>query len=102
MNYLAVKNCRRDLRPSVGRSRVHAGKSFYSFHCPIVMCDVVNESAVEAVNGTHVSTTKPSRALRDRVEHRLGICRRTADDVEHFAGGSLVFERFLQLPFARL
>ena len=42
------------------------------------------------------------RSLDDRVEHRLQVDRRAADDAEHLAGRSLVFERLLQLALARL
>src|SRR6516165_4328581 len=33
----------------------------------------------------------------DRIEHRLQMARRPADDVENFGGGGLLLERFVQL-----
>ena len=49
-----------------------------------------------------IATTEPSRGLDDRIEYRLDVGWRTADDVEHVARGSLIFERLLQLSRARL
>src|SRR5215831_7684547 len=43
-----------------------------------------------------------SRALHDCIEHRLHFSGRTADDIEHVAGGRLILERFLQLGCTRL
>ena len=62
----------------------------------------MNELPVEAEHVTELSIAEPRRALRDRIEHRLDIGRRAADDVEHLARRGLVFERFLQLALARL
>src|SRR5215472_769702 len=41
-------------------------------------------------------------ALNNRIEHRLGICRRSGDDVKHLARRSLMFERVGQLALLRL
>ena len=40
---------------------------------------------------------KPGGRLDQRVEHRLQIERRAADDLEHVGGGGLLLERFAQL-----
>ena len=45
---------------------------------------------------------QPRGTFDNRVEHRLGIRRRPADDVENFAGRSLMFERFGNFALLRL
>jgi hypothetical protein len=41
----------------------------------------VEEPAVEAVDEAILSIAEPRRALRDHVEHRLDVGRRSRDDV---------------------
>ena len=43
----------------------------------------------------HLGVTKPDSGLNQRVEHRLQVEGRPADDFQHVAGRGLVFERFL-------
>jgi len=45
---------------------------------------------------------QPCGTRCDRIEDRLHIRCRTADDVQHIGGCNLVFERFLQLAGLRL
>ena len=44
-----------------------------------------------------IGAAKPARRFGHRVQHRLHIGGRAADDVEHLAGRGLVFERLLQI-----
>src|SRR5262249_4407518 len=41
-----------------------------------------------------INPTNPRRALNDRIERRLHIRRRAADDAEHFGGRRLMFQSF--------
>ena len=43
-----------------------------------------------------VSLAKSSRRLKQRVEHRLQIESRAANDLEHVGGRGLLLERFAQ------
>src|SRR5262249_29363193 len=56
--------------------------------CPIKRC--------------HLSCAKASRRLDQRIEHRLQIEGRTADDLEHVCGGSLLLQRLAELLRALL
>src|SRR5262249_35272900 len=44
-----------------------------------------------------INPTNPCSALDDRIEHRLNVCRRAADDAEHLGGRGLVLQSLLQL-----
>ena len=46
---------------------------------------------------TRFCAGEPRGGLDDRIEHRLQIEGRAADDLEHIAGCSLVFERFFEI-----
>ena len=45
-----------------------------------------------------IGVAEPRGGLDERVEHRLQIEGRAADDLEHVAGRGLVFERLLRSP----
>src|SRR5262249_7372253 len=49
-----------------------------------------------------LGVAEPLRGLGDGVEHGLDIRGRTRDDVENFADGGLIFQRFSDLARARL
>jgi hypothetical protein len=49
-----------------------------------------------------ISLQKPDGAVDDRVEHRLDIGLRAADDAQDIAGGGLLVERRRQLTVASL
>ena len=49
------------------------------------------------VDRRYVRLAQPRRRLDQRVEHRLQIERRAADDLEHVGGGGLLLQRFAQL-----
>ena len=49
------------------------------------------------MNRRHVGLAQPGRRFDQRVEHRLQIEGRAADDLEHVGGGGLLLQRFAQL-----
>ena len=71
------------------------------------ICDVLRRKAVagdEMVeprpgkpDGHPVGLAKTRRRLDQRIEHRLQIEGRAADDLEHVGGGGLLLQRFAQL-----
>jgi hypothetical protein len=67
---------------------------------------VVRHSAVDLAiadkNRCGITVAKPARRFGHRVQHRLYIGRRAADDVEHLTGRGLVFERFFEVARAGL
>ena len=56
----------------------------------------VNVAVPARVDRRHVRFAQPRRRLDQRVEHRLQIERRAADDLEHVGGGGLLLQRFAQ------
>src|SRR5262249_50842685 len=56
----------------------------------------VEELAVEPVDKTELALTELRRALRNHVEHRLGVHRRATDDLEHVGGSNLLLTRLFQ------
>ena len=48
-------------------------------------------------NADHVRLAQPRRRFDQRIEHRLQIEGRAADDLEHVGGGGLLLQRFAQL-----
>ena len=72
--------------------------------------DVIHEFAREAVglgaiedsvflagDGRLVGIAEPGRRFDKRLQHRLQIESRAADDLEHVGGGGLLLQRFTQL-----
>src|SRR5215831_9459965 len=58
-----------------------------------------------SVKPAHVAELSPAElgsGLCYRIEHRLEISGRSANDTEHIADCGLIFERLLKLPLARL
>src|SRR6516225_8806088 len=51
-------------------------------------------------DGSPIRAAKACRRLGERVEHRLQIKGRAADDLEHVGGGSLLLQRVGQLARA--
>ena len=47
-----------------------------------------------ASDGAHVGLAEPGRRFDQRLEHRLQIEGRAADDLEHVGGGGLLLQRF--------
>jgi len=58
--------------------------------------------AVAVHKAAEIGVTQPYRRLAHRIEHRLQIEGRAADDLEHIAGRGLVFERFFEVARAGL
>src|SRR5262245_64792369 len=50
-----------------------------------------------SMNSGDVGLAQSSRRLHQRVQHRLQIEGRAADDLEHVGGGGLLLQRFAQL-----
>jgi hypothetical protein len=55
------------------------------------------EIAVAAPDEGHLRSAQACGGFNQRVEHRLQVEGRAADDLEHIAGRGLVFERFLKI-----
>ena len=49
------------------------------------------------MNRRHIGLAQPHRGFNQRVEHRLQIERRAADDLEHVGGRRLLLQRLAQL-----
>ena len=49
-----------------------------------------------------INPTNTRRALDDGIKHRLHVCRRTADDAEHFGGRRLMLQGLAQFGVALL
>ena len=63
-----------------------------------VACDVHDRARPSRrVMARHVRLAQPRRRLDQRIEHRLQIEGRAADDLEHVGGGGLLLQRFAQL-----
>jgi len=49
------------------------------------------------MDGSNIRPAQTGRRFDQRIEYALQIERRTADDLEHFGGGSLLLQRLAQL-----
>src|SRR5215831_5932596 len=49
-----------------------------------------------------IYSTNPRSTLDDRIEHRLHVCRRAADDTEHLGGCRLMLQSLAQFCVALL
>ena len=58
--------------------------------------------AIQAVDISKLGVADADGFLQHGCEHRLKIAGRAADNLEHFRRGSLLFQRFAQLPRALL
>ena len=56
----------------------------------------------DSVNGSVLGLAKPGCVLDERIENRLKIKRRTADDFQNFAGRRLLVQRFGEIAVAFL
>ena len=62
-----------------------------------------NQSTILVKSQHHViDPTYPRRALDDRVQHRLNVRRRAADDAEHLGCRRLMLQRLAQFRIALL
>src|SRR5215470_6257609 len=75
---------------------------FYALGLHILTGDGVIATTVELHDVGLLGLAEPLRRLGDGVEHGLDVRRRTRDDVEDFADGGLIFQRFSDLARARL
>jgi len=62
-----------------------------------VMRDGAQDIALDAIDHGVEGLAEPSGALRDGVEHRLHVGRRTADNAQDLAGGRLLFQGLADL-----
>src|SRR6516162_10318596 len=78
----------------------HDGKVFNVFHEflrePIRLCAIKN-STLLAGDGAAVGLTKAGGRFNKRLQYRLQVERRTADDFEHVGRGGLLLQRLPQL-----
>src|SRR5215831_13529624 len=64
----------------------------------VVVCrDRIDELAVKSVEAAEKSVAQRHGAFDDRIEHRLYIRGRLADDAQNFAGRGLLVERLAHL-----
>ena len=68
----------------------------------VVLGDLVDQLAVELKERAEESVAQPHGASDDRVEHRLHVGRRAADDPQDLARRRLLFQRLRQIAVARL
>src|SRR5262245_23306730 len=96
MNDLALKQDASGYRSSVDSRWVICDELGVFTREPVVRFEVV----IFALRSTYVHRvrlTQAGRRLDERIEHRLQIERRPADDLEHVGSGSLLLQRFAQL-----
>src|SRR5262245_20095282 len=96
MNDLALKQDASGYRSSVDSRWVICDELGVFTREPVVRFEVV----IFALRSTYVHRvrlTQAGRRLDERIEHRLQIERRAADDLEHVGGGGLLLEGFAQL-----
>src|SRR5215470_1517033 len=65
-------------------------------------CHEVDQLTVEAEDVAKLSSTQSRRTLRNHIEHRPGICWRSADRLEHVACGRLVLQGLCRIACSRL
>ena len=80
---------------AAAHQRIALGRKRESCHYPV-------DSPSRLRDVPHLGVAEPRGGLDERVEHRLQIEGRAADDLEHVAGRGLVFERFLEIAGALL
>ncbi|KWT96932.1 hypothetical protein APY03_1934 [Variovorax sp. WDL1] len=81
---------------------VEAPRVLYRRGRPVALAHQVHQASVIAEHGGGRAAEQPHRAVEDRLEDRLHVARRLADDAQHLADGGLVGERFAQLGGALL
>src|SRR5262249_22735568 len=65
-----------------------------------IVCGYSINVSVAGYEASYFGVAQPRRSFADRVEHRLQVEGRAADDLEHVARRGLVFERLLQITGA--
>src|SRR5262245_62835763 len=70
--------------------RERVTKSIGALWAKLIESDEMNELAVEREDATQRGVTEPERIRRHRVEHRLDVSLRAADDAQDLAGGRLL------------
>src|SRR5262245_26313523 len=98
MNDFAFQQRSPNDAPSSRRVR-NASEVFFDLGWEFVDGCIIVSVALLALDRAHVRFAQQRRRLGQRVEHRLQIEGRSADDLEYVGGGGLLLERFRQ--FAR-
>src|SRR6516165_11216849 len=75
-------------------SRKYAVQRIEGFGSEVVVCDHVHQLPIELIECAQQRAAQPHSTLDDGVEDRLGVRRRTADDVEHVTRSCLMIKCF--------
>jgi hypothetical protein len=74
-----------------------ARSSRQHFRRPVLGCRDVKQSAIVPEHRRELAVTKPTSILKNRLEYRVHIGGRAADDSEDVRGRGLPLKRFLRL-----
>ena len=102
MSHLAIQYCPSGGHRAVRPLGICLDNAVEDFGGEIMVGCIVKEIAVIPPDHTVYCVAQARGAFTNRIENRLGIGRRTADDIEHFAGCRLMFESFGKLARASL
>src|SRR5215470_2684383 len=102
MGYLAIQHGTPCRSRAVWARRIHLEKLVQDFGRKIVGRRNLQKFAVVEPDNAEYGLAQARGALNNRIEHRLSIGRRAADDVKHLARRGLMFKRFAELARARL
>src|SRR5262245_13075416 len=76
------------------RGRIYRVKALAGFGRVVVVCDHVHQIPIKLIERAQQRTAQPYSTPDDGVEDGVEVCRRTADDVEHFARSCLMIKSF--------
>src|SRR5262249_22491011 len=75
----------------------HISPAFHEFGGEPVGFGAVEHAIDLPSNGSLVGVAQACRRFNQRLQHRLEVKGRAADDLEHVGGGGLLLQRFAQL-----
>src|SRR5262245_38599654 len=75
-------------------SRIDTLQRIEGFGSVVVVSNHMEQFSVEFIKCAQQRTAQPHSTLDDGVENRLEVCRRTTDDIEHFARSCLMMKSF--------
>src|SRR5215471_11563682 len=102
MNYLTIEHGTTGSSRAVWPRWIRLEKLIQDFGRKIVGRRYLQKFAVLEPHNAEYGLAQARGALNNRIEHRLSIGRRAADDVKHLARRGLMFKRFAELARARL
>src|SRR5215470_16086595 len=102
MGYLTIQHRTPGRYRAIWPRWIRLEKLIQDFGRKIVGRRNLQKFAVVEPNNAEYGLAQPRGALNNRIEHRLSIGRRPADDVKHLARRGLMFESLGQLLRARL